>query len=587
MIARLTGWASGWHVGLAVVLGLTALAGSSAASTTGSAPAPNPVVAENALPGTAAWRLPQSPGREIEGYASEISVRPGETLHLHVSTQPAARYRILIFRIGWYGGEGGRLVACIPGCTEDEQGSPYPVPAFDPATGYLDAGWPVTDTVVVGSGWVSGYYLAEFVLTSGLDAGKGGWFPLIVREPPGRESAILVQAPVDTWEAYNAWGGRSLYFNFTGVGDNHVSFERPFDPEGAQSADGHPENRPQTLEFPLVRYLERLGYDVSYTTDADIDLDPGELLRHRLEMVAGHSEYWTKGIRDGLQQARDLGTNLAFMGANDGFWQIRYADDRRTIVEYRNPALDPEPDSTLKTTRFRSLHPARPECELIGIQFDDTPGAQAIGGPYDYSVNPTALLDPWFRGTGFTASSTVHRIVGAEWDRITAGCATPPLSDFFHFAGAPATLPADSVRYTAPSGARVFATGTHDFNRALDDSTGYGSPSLQLFMANALDDLTRPAAPTAVSVSSTARGIRVSFRRHPDPRIVAALVFRVPATGSFAPGSKRAHLVCTTRRSSCFDRRVPSVRPARYAVVLRDPWRLSSPTVSRAVSLAR
>jgi hypothetical protein len=574
-------------MGLGVVLGLTVLAGSSAARRTGSAPAPNPVVAENALPGTTAWRLPQSPGREIEGYASEISVRPGETLHLHVSTQPTAHYRVDIFRIGWYGGTGGRLVACSPGCATDEQGSPYPVPAFDAATGYLDAGWPVTDTVVVGRGWVSGYYLAEFVLTSGPDAGKGGWFPLIVREPPGRDSVILVQAPVNTWEAYNAWGGRSLYFNFTGLGDNHVSFERPFDQEGARSADGQAENRPQTLEFPLVRYLERLGYDISYTTDVDIDADPGELLRHRLALVAGHSEYWTKGIRDGLQWARDLGTNLAFMGANDGFWQIRYADNRRTIVEYRNPVLDPEPNSTLKTTRFRSLHPARPECELIGIQFDDTPGAHGIGGPFDYSVNPAALSDPWFRATGFTASSTLHQIVGAEWDRITANCATPPLTDFFHFGGAPAAPPADSARYTAPSGARVFATGTHNFSKALDDSTGYGSQSLQLFMANAVDDLTRPAAPTGVFVSSTVRGIRVSFRRHPDPRIVAALVFRVPAAGSFVPGSKGARLICTTRRSSCLDRQVRSARPVRYAVVLRDPWRLSSAIFSRAVTLAR
>src|SRR5205823_5779801 len=106
--------------------------------------------------------------------------------------------------------------------------------------------------------------------------------------------------------------------------------------------------------------------DVSYTTDVDVDRDPSELARHRLVLTAGHSEYWTKAMRDGFEWARDQGTNLAFMGANTGYWQIRYADDRRTIVEYRNATADPEPDVLTKTVRFRDLVPPRPECELLG-----------------------------------------------------------------------------------------------------------------------------------------------------------------------------------------------------------------------------
>jgi hypothetical protein len=297
----------------------------------------NQIQAENALPGTTAWRLPQSPPGTIEGYASEVSVAPRDALHLHVSTTPAARYRIEVYRVGWDAGAGGRLVGCAPSCGGDEQGSSRPVPPFDRATGYETAAWPVTDQMTVGQGWTSGYYLVELVLTSGPAAGEGGWLPLIVRAPPSQDSMILVQAPVNTWEAYNDWGGRSLYWNHTGVGDDHVSFDRPYDPRQLQTAGGPAPapnvNLPQTWEFPLIRFLERGGYDVSYTTDADTDREPNELLRHRLIITAGHDEYWTRRIRDGFERARDSGTNLAFMGANTGYWQMRYQDGGRTIVE--------------------------------------------------------------------------------------------------------------------------------------------------------------------------------------------------------------------------------------------------------------
>ena len=216
----------------------------------------NAVQAENGLAGSRSWQLRQAPGRAVEGYASAVSVAPGQQLGLHVSTVPSARYRVEVFRLGWYGGDGARLLACLPSCSGDEAGLPLPVPAVDPTTGYLDAGWPVTDTVTVGSGWVSGYYLAELVLTSGPDAGRAGWVPFIVREPPSRDSMILVQAAVNTWQAYNGWGGMSLYKNAAGASCKgictHVSFNRPYDPHNPNLWD---------FELPLVHFLEEHGYD--------------------------------------------------------------------------------------------------------------------------------------------------------------------------------------------------------------------------------------------------------------------------------------------------------------------------------------
>src|SRR5207249_5001882 len=103
---------------------------------------------------------------------SAVSARPGEGVALHVSTAPAARYRIVVYRLGWYQGLGARRIACLPGCNSDEPGTSRPVPAPDATTGRLDAGWPVTDTLSVPGDAVSGYYLVEFVLTSGAQAGR-------------------------------------------------------------------------------------------------------------------------------------------------------------------------------------------------------------------------------------------------------------------------------------------------------------------------------------------------------------------------------------------------------------------------------
>lgn len=138
-------------------------------------------------PPTGSWQLeaPAEPAA-VEGYASDVSMEPGETLQLHVSTTPAARYRVEVYRIGWYEGTGGALVGCLPGdCAADAAGEARPVPSHDPATGELRAGWPVTDAVEVPAEWRSGYYLAKVVLTSGPEAGRSAGVPFVVRAPAG------------------------------------------------------------------------------------------------------------------------------------------------------------------------------------------------------------------------------------------------------------------------------------------------------------------------------------------------------------------------------------------------------------------
>ena len=141
-----------------------------------------------------------------------------------------------------------------------------------------------------------------------------------------------MQARGEHLQAYNGWGGKSLYPNSS---TNGVAADqgllRP-----AVRRDVFPR-----YEINLLRFLEREGYDVSYTTDVDTHRDPAELTGHRLVIVSGHDEYWSKEMRDAFEAARDAGTNLAFMGADIGDWQIRYEDAERTIVEYRNADARP------------------------------------------------------------------------------------------------------------------------------------------------------------------------------------------------------------------------------------------------------
>ena len=215
------------------------------------------------------------------------------------------------------------------------------------------------------------------------------------------------------------------------------------------------------------------------------------LLDHKSVGSVGHDEYWTHEMRANLQGALSGGVSVAFLGGNDMYWQARYEDGGRTLVEYRTAALDPQSDPSLKTTLFRELVPPLPECQLVGVQ--DLGGI--VGGsdpPRNYSVVSGSLGDPWFANTEFAAGATVTDVVGYEWDGIQAGCSVPALTPLFHYTGA--TANGDSVRYTAPSGASVFATGSVQFAWALDGWGGHDQPPdprVQQLVRNALAAMTK------------------------------------------------------------------------------------------------
>ena len=236
--------------------------------------------AENLLPGTPGWDLAPAPvptlaqtwaGQvvSIDGYADRASVAPGETLDLHVGVATAGmRYRVQVDRLGWYGGVGARQVACLPSCDGDRPGAVQPAPPAPSATGRVAAGWSATDALPIGADWASGYYIAQLVVTAGSGQGTARWVPFIVRPSPGQVPDVMVVAPVNTWQAYNNWGGKSLYgFNSAqGTTASVVSFDRPLSLVTQYGpADNPVRLAPYSLfsfDYQLLRFLEREGHEV-------------------------------------------------------------------------------------------------------------------------------------------------------------------------------------------------------------------------------------------------------------------------------------------------------------------------------------
>ena len=555
----------------ALALGLFA-----ALAAPGDAFAKSVIAAENAATPTTRWLYSEARAREIEGYSSAVSVEPRESIGFHLSAVPAAAVAIEVYRLGWYGGSGGTLKACLPFCGGTYDVSPQAVPPPISPTDEVRANWPQTSSLVVPSDWVSGYYVANAVILSGETAGLADQIPFVVRANAERRAQILAQVPVNTWQAYNGWGEKSLYpFNSSaGKRANRVSFDRPY-------FIGAGQQEMSRWELDGVAWLERDGYDVAYQTDVDTHRRPRSLLEHRLVVTLGHGEYWTREMRNAFESARDLGTNLAFMGANTAYWQVRYENNERTIVGYKS-LYDPEPNIELKTALFREV--GRPECALLGVQHQ--------GGPQnwpnaDYTVAETASTDPWFADTGLVPGDVIPGIVSIERDSVPdSGCGNPTVL-FRYRAGGDTAGDAEAVKYTAASGARVFSTGSFDFVAGLAHAriNGY-APSLvderlQRFMRNAMADLLRPAPPRAVVISVRRGRVTIRVDRANDPR-TRLQVFRGSGTEGASPPDPGWRLVCDTRGTVCAERPLRT-GTYRYAARVIDQWSASTPALGAVV----
>jgi hypothetical protein len=442
----------------------------------------NVVQDENALAGTTAWQL-SAPAtfREIEGYASLTSVNLGDQVTFYLSGADP-NVSLEIYRMGWYGGAGSRQVLGPIQLPCGRQ--PTPVP--DSNSGLAECNWSPSYTLIVPTSWVSGVYLAKI---TGVQSGKQAYIHFVVRDDR-RNAPILVQCSVSTYQAYNNWprdaGGRSLY-RFNSANGNpavKVSFNRPYYFDVGQGA-GHFLN--PGMEYNMVRFLEREGYDVSYCTNIDVHENPSLILSHKAFLSIGHDEYWSWNMRTNVTAARDQGVNLGFFGANACYWQIRLEPSPvtsavdRTEVAYKaggDPyAIDSDPtNDKYITTLWRSNPSAPPEEALVGVEY--------ITDPVDADI---VIFDPnhWaFAGTGAIAGQVLPGLLGYEVDGLLQpALGTPNISLIAH-----SPIPnyggsyrfSDMTSYVASSGATVFACGSTWWTFGLDDALAPFTHSLKI-----------------------------------------------------------------------------------------------------------
>lgn len=464
---------------------------------------------DNQRPGSPGWEI-TSPAlhQEIEGYASRTSVNGGEAIDLFVSTREP-RYAIELFRMGWYAGAGARRVAG----PIVRDGAVQEIPAPDPVTGLVECAWrdPYRVETRDESGpWPSGIYLARLTTMptpaptatetvsgqrrngSDLRRSYQSFIVFVVRDDQ-RRSALLFQSSVTTFAAYNNWGGKSLYgFNSGNAPARKVSFDRPYaaNPYGVR-LDGAGDFL-RRWEYNAVRFLEREGYDVSYTTDVDTHQRPiaDASPRPRVFLSIGHDEYWSSPMREHVESARDRGVHLAFLGAGVCYWQIRFEPNTRggvdrTIVGYKEAAgnLDPlaldgtPQNDRLITGRWRDRPVAQPEERLVGVMYAADPvDADIIVSDADHWV---------FAGSGLRNGDALRGLLGYEVDAMYGGgprqierLARSPFAD----RGAPGKPRySDMTVYAADSGALVFAVGSVQWSWGLD---GYNAPAWHTLRAS-------------------------------------------------------------------------------------------------------
>ncbi len=444
--------------------------------------ASDPVRRENDLPGTRDWmltstRVDKATGwrsQTIEGYCSHTRVRAGDTLRIHVSTDPAEPFDIEFYRLGYYGGLGGRRVGGI----RNLQGTPQPMPALG-AKRLRDCQWAVATTLKIPSDWLSGVYLGRLrTQRTGIES----YVVFIVRDD--RRADLLFQCSDHTWQAYNRWPDHfALYDNgehsWWWGGDVQVSFNRPygrycqiFDAPLSQGSGEF-----LLWEFPIAFWLEQHGYDLSYISNQDTHGDPRGLRRAPGFLSVGHDEYWTPEMFRNVQNAVRDGLNVAFLSGNAVCGRIQLSADTagnpHRVFE-RTGVFGP-PGGTRDFIAMKSLPHERPYAnELVGAH-----STGPVTGGADWTcVRP----DHWlFEGTGMRTGDSVPGLVGWEWHGDPApipGLEIVASGPTQEAPGKPNGGTYTSTIYPGPRGNVVFNAATIWWGDGLSAPPGYLRPSV-------------------------------------------------------------------------------------------------------------
>ncbi|WP_091248482.1 DUF4082 domain-containing protein [Arthrobacter sp. ok909] len=476
-------------------------------------PVTNAVACENSLPGTPTsdWEVTGSGDSTIQGFGTTMSVNLGESIGFKIKT-PATAYHIDILRFGYYQGDGARKIAAsIPLSVSLPQSQPACL--TDATSGLVDCGnWAVSASWTVPSTAVSGVYFAHLVRN---DTGGDSMIPFVVRNDSST-SPMVVQTSDTTWQAYNNYGGNSLYSCTVACPSGSplaykaaykVSYNRPFNSTGDQ---GH--SWLMDTEYPMIRFIEANGYDVSYLSGWDVNTRGSLLLNHKMFISSGHDEYWSGPQRSNVQAARDAGVNLAFFSGNEMFWRTRWEasidpshTNGRTLVSYKdthfNGPTDPvEWTGTWRDPRYgTATGGGNPENALTGQFFLVNSGSADIKVPAQF-----AAMRLWKNTAAAALTGTQSLTLGAgldtlgyEWDidadngfrppgafRLSSTTvAVPEAFTDYGSTTAASTQTHNLTMYRAASGALVFGAGTVQWAYGLDGYTTLTQPDRNMQQA--------------------------------------------------------------------------------------------------------
>ena len=475
-------------------------------------PAPAPISAEEGarIAREAAW-TEFRPGQRVWGYVDRHSIAAGETLNIMLSTRPGSPVAVGKVEVSRLGEKDGRPVreraVTSASMTVEAQ-------TLTNTSAVVGAGWYIGSVIDETSRWRTGVYVVDFL---GDDQTSDFDLAFFVVTPSRKRGDILVKICANTHQAYNAWGGGSLYgsaiFGDVAHKPSMVAFDRP--------------TYPAFLEYEgyfvawVEAYARETRRDVAYISDFDLHADPRIADGYKLLVSQGHDEYWTKEMYDAVERrVFELGRNTLFLGANTAYWQVRYADLYqapggpnlgRQMVSFKE-AEDPivnrfvERDMALPwmTTQFRWRN-RRPETMLIGVAYQSYFDSENNALRYDYVVNDAA--SPLFAGTGLTKGDAIKGVLGYEWDNrdpdgdgnrlLAAGLAKNariPLDGMkVLFTGETVDIDgkkglAEAVFWKSPAGAKVFAAGSIRWSWGLGHPD-HASKPFQRFNHNLFDEM--------------------------------------------------------------------------------------------------
>ena len=535
---------------LLAVLILAAIApgAAQAQSSPCTAPVTNPVACENTLPGNpeSEWQVFGSGDDSIQGFATQMSVNKGETIGFKVKST-TSNYRINIYRVGYYGGDGARLIA---GNLAPTGTSTQPACLTDSSSGLIDCGnWATSRTWTVPSTAVSGVYIANL---DRVDGNGSSQIIFVVRDD-ARTADVTVQTSDTTWQAYNKYGGNSLYQcnvacppgnPLTYKAAYKVSYNRPLDTESESALF-------TGAEYSMIRFLERNGYNAEYISGVDAHARPSSVLTTKLFLSSGHDEYWSANQRTNVEAARNAGVNLGFFSGNEMFWKTRFEQSmgsspvaNRTLVSYKDTHFTERQDpvawtGTWHDPRYTSASEnVTPPNALVGQNFVVNSGTSRITVPGTYR-----LFRMW-RNTGVASLTATQSLplapdtLGYEWDAdvdngfrpagtfrlsSTTVSGVEAFTDYGSTTKFNSTVTHNLTMYKHSSGARVFGAGTVQWAWGLDDWNPGDNPAdrnmqqatLNLFADMGVQPGTRQSNLTAATKTTDTSAPTVSINALP------------------------------------------------------------------------